>query len=240
MFAINHAATALLIRRRNEDVPFVPVLLSVQAMEILWVVLNYAGVERTTTEPVVRYVGDIHLEFMPYSHSIATVVAVAMGAWALGAAWGRARLGAAIGLGVLSHLVLDLATHNGDIALAPFTAGGYGTHLYANAPAVAFLLELTFGLACWWVYRGGIALLAIIIGFNVANLSLFFAAVPGLEALLAGRPALLVTVILIQIVITLAAVWWGARPSQRPADRDRSAPSVTGGGSSGRRRPAAR
>jgi hypothetical protein len=36
-------------------------------MELLWVVLNYAGVERTTTEPVVRYVGDIHLAYMPFS-----------------------------------------------------------------------------------------------------------------------------------------------------------------------------
>jgi hypothetical protein len=29
--------------------------------------LNYLGIERTTTESVVRYVGDIHLEFMLYS-----------------------------------------------------------------------------------------------------------------------------------------------------------------------------
>ena len=93
MFAINHAATALLIRRRFSDVPFLPILVSVQLMEVLWVVLNYAGVEITTTEPVVRYVGDIHLAFMPYSHSIATMVAVSVLVWAAGRALGRPRLG---------------------------------------------------------------------------------------------------------------------------------------------------
>jgi hypothetical protein len=211
MFAINHAATALLIRRRYPEVPLVPVLVSVQAMEMLWVVLNYLGIERTTTESVVRYVGDIHLEFMPYSHSVATMVGAAILAWVVGVSLRRPRLGAAVGIGIASHLLLDLATHDGDIALAPFVSGdGYGTYLYRQFPAGAFLLELGFGVACWWAYRGGRALLAIIVGFNLANFSLFFASVPGLEGLLAGRSMLLVTVILFQIVVTLAAVWWGA------------------------------
>jgi membrane-bound metal-dependent hydrolase YbcI (DUF457 family) len=211
VFAINHAATALLIRRRYPDVPFVPILVSVQAMELLWVALNYLGVERTTTEPVVRYVGDIHLEFMPYSHSVGTMLAVAGLSWAGGVAFRRPRLGAAFGIGVLSHLLLDLATHNGDIALAPFAGGErYGTYLYGRLPALAFVIELSFGVLCWWVYRGRQALLAVIVGFNLADLSLFFAALPGPEAMLAGRSALLVALILVQIVITLWAIWWAA------------------------------
>jgi hypothetical protein len=218
MFAINHAATALLIKRRYRDVPLAPIVISVQAMELLWVALNYSGVERTTTEPVVRYVGDIHLAYMPFSHSVATMLGAAAAAWLLASAAGRPRLGAAIGLGIASHLVLDLATHNGDIALAPFVAGPeLGTYLYARLPAVAFLLELGYGLLCWRVYRGGRALLAVIVGFNLANLSLFFAAVPGPEQWLAGRPAFLVTIILAQIVVTLLAVGWVAqRSTARP------------------------
>jgi membrane-bound metal-dependent hydrolase YbcI (DUF457 family) len=215
MFAINHAATALLIRRKYPDVQLVPILISVQVMELLWVVLNYLGIERTTTEPVVRYVGDIHLEFMPYSHSIATMAGAAILAWIVGVSLRRPRLGAAMGIGIASHLLLDLATHDGDIALAPFVTGHrYGTYLYSRFPAGAFALELGFGVACWSVYRGGRALLAIIVGFNLANLSLFFASVPGLEGMLAGRSTLLVTVILFQIIVTLAAVWWGA--TRRP------------------------
>jgi hypothetical protein len=57
-------------------------------------------------------------------------------------------------------------------------------------------------------------LLAVIVGFNLANLSLFFAAIPGVEGVLAGRSQLLVTVILVQIVVTLWAIWWAA--NRRP------------------------
>jgi membrane-bound metal-dependent hydrolase YbcI (DUF457 family) len=212
MFAINHAATALLIKRRYPAVPLVPILISVQAMELLWVALNYLGIERTTTEPIVRYVGDIHLAYMPFSHSVVTMLAVAIAVWVLASAADRPRLGLAMGAGVVSHLVLDLATHNGDIALAPFTTTpGLGTYLYARLPIAAFLLELAYGVLCWSVYRGGRALLAAVVGFNLANLSLFFPGVPGLEQWLAGRPALITTVILAQIVLTLLAVGWWAR-----------------------------
>jgi len=220
MFAINHAATALLLGRRSPAAPFVLLLLSVQAMELAWVLLNYLGVERTTTEPVVRYVGDIHLAYMPYSHSVLTVLGAVLLVWALGALTGRAWLGAIVGLGILSHLILDLLTHNGDIALGPFPgAPKYGTYLYGRLPLVAFLVELGYGLLCWRVFRGGRALLAIIVGFNLANLSLFFPAIPGPEEALAGRPLLIVTVILAQIVVTLWAVWWGARRSTALARR---------------------
>jgi hypothetical protein len=52
MFAVDHAATALLIKRRFPIVSMMPLPFSVQAMELAWVGLNHAGVERTTTEPI--------------------------------------------------------------------------------------------------------------------------------------------------------------------------------------------
>jgi hypothetical protein len=232
MFAINHAATALLLKRRYPKAAFVPLLLSVQAMEFAWVLLNYVGVERTTTEPVVRYVGDIHLAYMPFSHSVLTVLGAVLLVWALSAVTGKGRLGAVLGLGILSHLLLDLLTHNGDIPLAPFAdAPKYGTFLYGRLPLVAFLLELGYGLLCWRAFRGGRALLAIIVGFNLANVSLFFREIPGPEEALAGRPFLVVTVILAQIAVTLWAVWWGARKSAGGASRGASravAPAAAG------------
>ena len=218
MFAINHAATAVLIKRRYPDLSLAPMLIAVQAMELLWVVLNYLGVERTTMEPTVRYVADIHLAYMPFSHSVATMLGVAAAAWLVACAAGRPRLGAVLGVGIASHLVLDLATHNGDIALAPFVnAPELGTYLYARFPAAAFLLELGYGLFCWKVFRGGRSLLAVIVGFNLVNLSLFFADVPGPEQWIAGRPTLFITVILGQIVVTLVAVGWAAQ--RAPARR---------------------
>ena len=78
MFAVDHAATALLIKRRFPSVSLTPMLLSVQAMELARVGLNYLGVERTTTETFVRSVAEIHLEYMPFSHSVATAVGGAL------------------------------------------------------------------------------------------------------------------------------------------------------------------
>ena len=77
MFAIDHAATALLVKRRYPSVPIAPILISVQAMELAWVGLNYLGIERTTTSDTVRSVADIQLAYMPYSHSVGTAVGAA-------------------------------------------------------------------------------------------------------------------------------------------------------------------
>jgi hypothetical protein len=208
VFAVDHAATALLLKRRYPTAPLAPLLLSVQAMELAWVILNFLGVERTTTEPTVRSVADIHLAYMPYSHSLATGLGAALLAW-LVLEFGARRplLGRAVGLGIASHLVLDLLTHAPDIALAPgIPSPKLGLGLYGAAPLAAFAVELVYGVLCWWIYRGGKGLLALVVLGNLANISLFSAAIPGPEALLAGRPLLVVTFVFVQIVVTLILV----------------------------------
>jgi membrane-bound metal-dependent hydrolase YbcI (DUF457 family) len=227
MFAVDHAATALLIKRRFPSVSLTPILVSVQAMELAWVGLNYLGVERTTTAETVRSVADVDLAYMPYSHSIGTAVAAALLTWLIiEKGLGRAGLGRAVGLGIVSHLILDLATHGHDIVLWPgLAAPRLGLGLYAAAPMVAFLVELIYGTFCWNVYRGGPGLLALITIGNVANLSIFSPDIPGPEQYLAGRPLLLVTFIFVQIVVSLVLVGILARrPSKAstetwPGDR---------------------
>jgi len=208
MFAINHAATSLIIKKAFINVPILWLLISVQFMEILWVILNLLGVERTTTEKEVRYVGDVHLSFMPFSHSIATMVGLALLAWlAVSKGLGLADVGIAIGIGIISHLILDLITHSKDIAIAPFIKRPkFGLGLYAKYPIIAFILEIGYGIVCWWIYKGGWALLTVIVIFNLANISMFFSAVTGIEKYMANRSRLIATVILAQILITLALV----------------------------------
>jgi len=207
MFAVDHAATALLIKRRFPSVPLTPLLLSVQAMELAWVGLNCLGVERTTTEATVRSVADIHLAYMPYSHSVATAAGAALLAWlVVEKGLGRPLLGRALGIGVTSHLVLDVVTHARDIALWPGSTLALGLGLYDRAPMWGFALEIAYGVMCWRVYRGSRSLLAMIILGNLANITLFSAAIPGPEQYLAGRPLMLVTLIAVQIVVTLVLV----------------------------------
>ena len=208
MFAVDHAATALLLKRRFPSVSLTPVLVSVQAMELAWVGLNYLGIERTTTASSVRSVVDIHLAYMPFSHSVATAVGGALLAWlVIEKGLGRPLVGRAIGLGVVSHLVLDVMTHARDIALWPgstFPALGMG--LYDGAPMWGFTLEMAYGVVCWWVYQGSRSLGAMIVLGNLANVTLFSAAIPGPEQYLAGHPLVVVTFVFVQIVATLTPI----------------------------------
>jgi membrane-bound metal-dependent hydrolase YbcI (DUF457 family) len=214
MFAIDHAATALLVKRRYPSVPMTPLLVSVQAMELAWVGLNYLGIERTTTESTVRSVADIHLAYIPYSHSVGTAVGAAALAWlTIEKGFGRAALGRAVGLGIVSHLILDLATHGHDIVLWPgWSTPKLGLGLYEAAPFAAFIVEVLYGIFCWHVYRGGPGLFALISLGNLTNLSILSAAIPGPEEYLAGHPMLVVTFIFVQIVVTLVLVRVLAHP----------------------------
>jgi hypothetical protein len=221
MCAVDHAATALVLKRRFPSVSLTPILVSVQAMELAWVGCNYLGIERTTTAETVRSVADIHLAYMPYSHSVATAVGAALLTWLIiEKGFGRAFLGRAVGLGIVSHLILDLVTHGHDIVLWPgLSAPKLGLGLYAAAPMVAFVVELIYGTFCWYVYRGGPGLLALITIGNLANLSIFSPTIPGPEHYLAGRPLLLVTFIFVQIVVSLVLVGTLARHhSETPAE----------------------
>ncbi len=236
MFAIDHAATALLVKRRYPTVPLTALLVSVQAMELAWVGLNWLGVERTTTEASVQSVADIHLAYMPYSHSVGTAVGAAVLAWLiLEKGFGRPLLGRAVALGIVSHLVLDLATHGRDIVLWPGRATPrLGLGLYDHAPLAAFFVEIAYGILCWSVYRGSLGLLALIGIGNLANLSFLSATIAGPERYLANRPMLAVSTIFVQIVITLVLVGILARrrtvdaaanPSSRIQPRTRHDPA---------------
>jgi hypothetical protein len=218
MFAIGHAATALLVKRKFPQAPMLWLLLSVQLMEFLWVVFNYVGLEQTTTESTVESVSDIHLVFMPYSHSIASGLLLGFLAWlVIGKGLRNHAAGLAAGLGIVSHLILDLVTHAPDMAIAPGMAEPkFGLGLYSAAPMLAFFIEIFYGVVCWWIYRGGGALLTVIVLFNLANLSTLSAAIPGPEQLLAGRSMVFVTVIAVQMAVTLTLVGIFSRRKSAP------------------------
>ncbi|MCG6948496.1 MAG: hypothetical protein LJE93_06225 [Acidobacteria bacterium] len=213
MFAVNHAAAALVLKRRYPTVRMAVMLLAVQAVELIWVALNLVGIETTTTDSTVRSVQNIHLVNMPWSHSIVTTLALAVVAWALiRFALGKPKTAIAVALGIASHLVLDLVTHSPDIAIAPgLEMKKLGLGFYGSVPFVAFLIELGFGIACWHIYGGSRWLLLAIVSLNIANLSMFFPQIVGIEAQLAGHTTVLTLVILAQIVVTMAIVGWLSR-----------------------------
>ena len=218
MNAINHAATALAINRRWPGVPIVPVLISVQVVELLWVVLNLLGIERTELGPVVTSMKDVHLVHMPYSHSLATTGALAVGVWFFfSKLLNKAHWGAALGVGVFSHTILDLLVHSHDMAIAPGIGQPMlGTGLY-DVPMVALFVETIFGVLCWKYHQGSKALLAVILVFNIGAISFYSADIPGPEAFLAERPDWFAAFIGVHIFMGLAAIWLFGRSTWRKA-----------------------
>lgn len=80
-------------------------------------------------------------------------------------------------------------------------------------PLADLLLELAYGVLCWWYFRGRIALLVGIVLFNLLDAPLMFPR-PGTGSMLAQHTAVLPTVILLQTVMTWLLVrWLGARAS---------------------------
>lgn len=216
MYAINHAATALVLKRKFREAPMVPLLVSVQLMEVLWIALHYLHVERIE---LVNH--RIELGFLPFSHSIASgvLLALAVGLFVAGVLK-KPSLGLALGLGVFSHLVLDLVMHEPDIALGPFAhSPRFGLGIY-HFPALTFVVELAYGVVCWRVFRGSKALLASIVLLNLLDLPFIFARPMGAAMTVEQADFAMTSIIALQTLISWAVVWRFARTSAaspRPA-----------------------
>jgi hypothetical protein len=72
LYAITHAATALVIKKGYPQAPMWPLLISVQLVELLWVAFTLTGLEHFTVAD-----DHVHLDFLPFSHSVGTAVALA-------------------------------------------------------------------------------------------------------------------------------------------------------------------
>ena len=181
-----------------------------QLIEYFWVLFNYLGLEFTTTENTVKYIGDIHLIHMPYSHSlISTVILTLVAFFSIKFLVKNSKLAVIISLAIASHFILDLIVHAQDLPLWYFTTYPmFGTNLYPLYPYVAFLVETLFGIFCWWYYKGTKILLAGIVLFNLFNFTTFSPHIIGLEKYFANQPLLLTSVIFAQIILTSLFVWY--------------------------------
>jgi hypothetical protein len=177
----------------------------VQLVELLWIVFTYLGIEHARITP-----DAVHLDYLPYSHSIGTSVLLAALAWGMGKSVRRSAVGAAIALGILSHVVLDLFHHEPNIALLPMAWGPrFGLNLQGY-PFLDFVVELAFCVACWKLFGGSRGLLIGIVVFNVLNIPLMFPRSGSLTPLV-NHPMFLPTLILVQVVATWLLVWWFGR-----------------------------
>jgi hypothetical protein len=177
----------------------------VQLVELLWVVFTYLGIEHARVTP-----DAIHLDFLPYSHSVFTGALLAAIALLVGKTVHRSNVGIAIALGIFSHIVLDIIHHEPNITLLPMA---WGPRLGLNLqgyPLLDFIVELGFCIGCWKIFGGSRGLLIGIVIFNLINIPLMFPR-PGSLTPIIEHPAVLPTLILVQIVSTWLLVWWLGR-----------------------------
>jgi hypothetical protein len=211
MYAAAHTSLALAAKRANPTASLLGLMVAAQATELLWVGLSYAGIERSTVDTG----GVLHLEHLPYSHSL--LIGLGGGAllWAaLRWLFSRRDVAAVFGLVLASHIVLDVIQHEPNIRIVPWLAHPtLGLDLTAH-PLLDFAAETGFSLACWAYYRGGRKLLAGILTLNVANLPMMIAGEGGASPM-AGSAYLLPTAILITIVAAWLVV--GRCATARPA-----------------------
>jgi len=122
-------------------------LLASQFVDLLWPTLLLLGLERVRIQPGATEVTPLYFEYYPISHSLLAVLV-----WALGFAlvyhlirqYWRGTI--VVGLAVLSHWLLDAATHRPDLPLYPGNSPLVGLGLWSSIPAT-FVVELSI-FAC--------------------------------------------------------------------------------------------
>lgn len=216
MFAINHAATALLIKKKYPAAKMFWLLISVQLIEFLWVIFNYLGIEHTSTDSKVTYLGNIHLYSLQFSHSILSSVLLSFLSYVVIRYFIKDTLLALpFSLGVISHIILDLLVHAKDIPITFFPDSiKLGSQLYSLHPYVAFAFELAYGVFCWYYFKGSRSLFLVVLLFNIANFTTFSPDIISLEKYFAGNPVLLVSIIALQIILTLTLVGHYSKKSE--------------------------
>lgn len=197
MYAINHAATSLLLKKDRPNVPILPLLISTQVVELFWVAFNYLGIEHFSVSN-----GKLHLDFLPYSHSIFSSVLLSLMAYGI-IRWiiKNKALALPFALGVLSHVVLDILFHEKDIQLSPFSETPVWGLGIISFPVLNFVLEFLYGIFCWWYFKGNRRLLTAIVMFNILDLPVMLASGDSLNIFI-DYPAILPTFIVLQIVIS--------------------------------------
>jgi len=197
MYAIDHAATALLIKKKFPASPIFLLLVSVQLVELFWVFFNFTGLEYFSVAN-----GRLHLDFLPWSHSICSALVLAgLSYIILYAAYKKHDIALAFAIGVISHVAIDLVFHEHDIRLTPFSdkpAWGLGI---IDHPLLDFTFELLYGIFCWWYFKGNNKLLITIVIFNILDLPIMLASGDSLNPI-ACHHYLLPSFILFQILIT--------------------------------------
>lgn len=214
---IGHFAPSLAAKAVAPRVPLWQLLLAGQAVDVMWAVFIWLGVERASVDLSLPS-NPLTLGYMPYTHTLLGTVG-----WALLFGWLAARFApadqrrttfVAIAVLVTGHWFLDLVVHRPDLAIAPGMEA-HGLGLWDHA-AAAFLAEGALIAVCsaWLVVRSPqaqrprrIALCALLLVLHAATW-----VVPPPAWVVAITFSMLAT-----FAVVIAASLWSERPGKPAA-----------------------
>ncbi|MEX2115285.1 MAG: hypothetical protein WEB37_00240 [Bacteroidota bacterium] len=149
---IGHFAVALAAKKAAPRVSLGTMILSTSFIDLLWPLFLILGIENVRVDPGNTVVTPLDFYNYPYSHSLGGVVV-----WSilLGGVYFFLRkdrkAALVVGIGVLSHWILDLVTHRPDLPLLPGYETVVGFGLW-NSLVGTLILEIGLFLGGVWLY----------------------------------------------------------------------------------------
>ncbi|HVR95599.1 MAG TPA: hypothetical protein VMW27_03225 [Thermoanaerobaculia bacterium] len=145
---IGHFAVAFGAKRATPAVSLGTLFLACQLADLIWPILALAGIERFEVEPGITVVTPLNFIHYPYSHSLLGLV---LWGAALGlvykllrrSLWTAPMILAAV---VVSHWVLDYATHRPDMPVTFTSPQRLGLGLWNSRPGTLIVELLLFGI----------------------------------------------------------------------------------------------
>jgi len=213
---IGHIAAGLAAKRLTPRVSLAMLLVAAQFADLLWPVFLAVGLEQVRIDPGNTAFTSLDFVSYPYSHSL-----VALIAWGLALGWiyrsltDDRRSFLVLAALVVSHWVLDFATHRPDMPIYPGGAK-VGLGLWNSIPATVIVEALMYGAGVW-IYLGATTARDAIGRWGFAALAAFLAViyVASIGNVPPSVPALYVMAFVGSAVLTLWS-WWA--DAHRTAD----------------------
>lgn len=147
---LGHYALGMLGKKYLPKVSLGTLFLSVQLVDLIWPFLLLLGLEHVRIEPGITVFTPLNFIYYPLTHSL-----IGGFLWAFGFAgiyfiiMKSRKAGLFLGIGVLSHWILDFIVHRPDLPIYP---GGekYGLGLWNSIPGTLTIEFLLFGLGVYY------------------------------------------------------------------------------------------
>jgi len=151
---IGHFAIGLAAKARAPKPSLGTYFIAAQFLDLLWPVLVLLGAERVEIHPGDTPMTPLNFVSYPYSHSLLMACVYGL-LFAAGYVLLRKDRKSALVLGavVLSHWILDAATHRPDLPLAPWASPLVGFGLWQSVVATVAIETALFLAAAWLYFR---------------------------------------------------------------------------------------